>query len=115
MPTTLQVSDELAARIQAFGTWLPDIIELSLLGFRTPVAAAAAETISFLSRNPTPREVLKFHVANETQEHLRRLLTLNSAGLLSAAESCELDEIERLEAVIFKLKTKSARHLQAKL
>jgi hypothetical protein len=92
MPTTLQISDELAARIQLYGAWLTDIIELSLLKFRTPTAAAAAEIIGFLSRNPTPREVLGFHFTDEIQERLSRLLALNSAGLLSADESCELND-----------------------
>ena len=52
---TMQVPDELARRIQPIGSWLPTVIELSLIGFKTLAAATAAETIQFLSKNPDPR------------------------------------------------------------
>ena len=51
---TMQVPDELARRIQPIGSWLPTVIELSLIGFKTLAAATAAETIQFLSKNPDP-------------------------------------------------------------
>jgi hypothetical protein len=32
---TMQVSEQLAKRIQPIGIWLPTIIEISLIGFKT--------------------------------------------------------------------------------
>ena len=61
---TMQVPDELARRIQPIGSWLPTVIELSLIGFKTLAAATAAETMQFLSKNPDPQEVLTIMFLN---------------------------------------------------
>lgn len=106
---TLQVPDELAERIQPIGPWLPTVIELGLLGFRTKAAAVASEVVSFLSTNPSPQQVVEFQVSDDAQNRLRRLLALNSEGLLSEEESLELDELTQLEHVIIMLKARVAR------
>ncbi len=38
---TLEMPDELAERIRPLGAWLPALLELSLVGFRTLAAATA--------------------------------------------------------------------------
>lgn len=106
---TLQVPDELAERLQPIGPWLPTVIELGLLGFRTRAAAVASEVVAFLSKNPTPQEVVEFHVSDAAQDRLRRLLALNSEGLLSEDERTELDELAQLEHVIVMLKARTAQ------
>lgn len=109
---TIQVSDELAERIQPIGTWLPTIIELSLIGFRTLAAATATEVVQFLSKNPSPQDVLDYHVSERAQARLQRLLALNEAGMLSEVEQLELDELQRLEHVIIMLKAEVAQQLR---
>lgn len=89
-------------------TWLPSIIELSLIGFKTLATAAATEVIEFLAKNPSPRELLDYHLSDSAQARLQRLLTLNEAGLLSEVEQQELDELQRLEHVIVMLKARTA-------
>ena len=42
---TMQVSEELAERIQPMSQWLPTIIELSLLGLETSASATASEIV----------------------------------------------------------------------
>lgn len=103
---TFLVSDELAERIQPLGPWLPTVIELGLLGLRTRATAAASEVVDFLSTNPSPQEVLNYHISEEAQIHLRRLLALNSEGLLSEDEQRELDELAQLEHVLVMLKAR---------
>ena len=66
----MQVPNDLAKRIQPIGVWLPAIIELSLVGFKTLAAATAAEVIHFLSNNPSPQELLDYHVSNKAQKRL---------------------------------------------
>ena len=110
----IQVSDDLAAQIQAHGQWLPTIIELSAVGFKTPAASVAAEVIHFLSENPTPQEVMSRHASEETHERMRRLLALNKEGLLSQEENLELDELEKIEHIIVLLKAKAAELNQTK-
>lgn len=109
---TVQVSDELAKRAQAFGAWLPTIIELSMVGFKTLATASAAEVTSFLAQNPSLQQVLAFHVSAAAQERLRRLLTLNEAGVSSEAEQLELDELQRLEHIVVMLKAEVAQQIQ---
>ncbi len=109
---TMHVSDDFADRFKSIGPWLPNILELSLIGFKSLAAAAASEVIEFLSRNPSDKEMLDFHVSERSQSRLQRLLTLNEAGLLSKPEELELDELQRLEHAIVMLKARIAAQAQ---
>jgi DNA mismatch repair protein MutS len=51
-------------------------------------------------------EVLAYHVADETQERLNRLLALNEAGMLSPHEQLELDERDQIEHILIMLKAR---------
>lgn len=110
---TLQLPDDLAVRIQALDRWLPAILKLSLLGFKTVATASATELLEFLLHNPSPQEFLRFYVSDQAQERSCRLLALNAAGLLSEAEQAELDELERLEHLVIMLKAQVAKQLQS--
>lgn len=105
---TMQVPDDLARRIEPIGSWLPTIIELSLVGFKTIAVAAATEVIQFLAQNPTPKEVIDYHISEQAQARLQRLLVLNESGILSEDEQLELDELERLEHIVVMLKAQVA-------
>lgn len=109
---TFQVPDELAERIEPLGNWLPTIIELSLIGFKTMATATASEVVRFLVTNPTPQRVLAYHVSEDSQQRLERLLALNEAGMISEMEQMELDELQQLEHVIVLLKARVAAQLQ---
>ena len=109
---TFQIPDELAERIEPLGKWLPTIIELSLVGFKTMATATASQVIEFLATNPTPDAVLNYHVSDEAQQRLQRLLTLNQAGMISEAEQLELDELQQLEHVLIMLKARVAGQFQ---
>ena len=109
----LEVSDELAERIRPLGAWLSAVLELSLVGFRTLAAATAAEVIEFLAHNPSPHDVLSYRASEQGQNRLRRLLTLNTAGLLGESEQRELDELQQIEHIVVMLKAQAAERLQA--
>lgn len=102
---TVQLSDEVAERCKSVGPWLSTIIELSLAGFGAPAAATASEVTDFLLNNPSSEEVMDFHISESAQLRLRRLLALGEIGTLSDLEKAELDELQRLEHVIVKLKS----------
>ena len=106
---TMQVPEELAKKIQPLQPWLPAILELSFVGFRTLATATATEVVQFLSANPSPKEVLKFHVSKRAQIRLRRLLALNAAGLLGEPGQRELDELQQLEHTMTMLKAQIAK------
>jgi hypothetical protein len=105
---TMQVPDDLARRIEPIGSWLPTIIELSLVGFKTVAIATATEVVQFLAQNPTPQEVIDYHISEQAQARLQRLLVLNESGILSEDEQLELDELERLEHIVVMLKAQVA-------
>jgi hypothetical protein len=101
---TMQLPNELADRLRPIGPWLPTVIELGLVGFKTLATKTASEVVEFLSQNPSSQELLDYHVSDEAQTRLQRLLALNESGLLSEAEQTELDELEQLEHIIIMLK-----------
>jgi hypothetical protein len=109
---TIQLSDELADRVRPIGPWLSTVIEISLTGFKTPAAATAAEVMQVLLNNPAPQELFDYHVSDQAQARLQRLLVLGEAGMLSELEQLELDELQRLEHTIIMLKAQIAKQLQ---
>ncbi len=110
---TIQLPDDLAEKVQSLDKWLPSILEISLLGLRTEAAATAADLIEFLRGNPSPQEVLDYHVSEERQTRLERLLALNGMGLLSRKEKQELEELEEIENVFVMLKAELSSKLAA--
>ena len=109
---TMQVSEELAARLRPIGTWLPTVLELSLVGCQTRATATATEVIQFLSNEPTPQEVLDYHVSERAQGRLQRLVALNAAGILGDDEQRELDEMQCIEHIIIMIKAQLAGQVQ---
>lgn len=108
---TMQVPDTLGQRLRPMLTWVPIILELSLAGFKTPAVRVVSEVIAFLSTGPAPEQVAMFTVSERAQQRMRRLLTLNQAGLLSEDERDELDELEQLEHLLIMLKAQTRKRL----
>jgi hypothetical protein len=101
---TIEVPDDLARRLAPISTWLPTVLELGLVGFRTPAIQTASEIIALLATGPSVESVLGFHVSDRAQERLRRLLALEAGGQLSVDEHAELDELQRIEHIMIMLK-----------
>ena len=108
---TMQVPDSLARRLQLMYDWLPTVLELSLAGFKTQVAQTASEIVEFLAKGPSPSDVITYHVSDRAQKRLQRLLAVNEAGLASATEQAELDEIGRIEHIVILLKAQAQEKL----
>lgn len=106
---TVQMSDELADRLEPIRDWLPTIIELSLLGYKTPALETANEIIHFLSENPSPDDVLNYRVSGRAQARLCHLLALNKSAMLKDEEEYELDEIDQIEHIMILLKASITR------
>lgn len=108
---TMQVSDQLAQRLRPISPWLPAVLELSLVGFKTPAVQTASEIIAFLSKGPLPAEVAGYTVSERAQQRLRRLLTLNEVGAISMEEQGELDELEQIEHIMIMLKVQTQKQV----
>jgi hypothetical protein len=111
---TMRVPDNLAPKLRRMTAWLPTVLELWLAGFKTPAAQAASEVIEFLGESPSPEQVAEYMISERAQERRRRLLALNQAGLLSAEEQAELDEIETLDHLLVLLKAQAREKLAGK-
>jgi hypothetical protein len=111
---TMRVPDSLAPKLRRMTLWLPTVLELGLIGFKTPTAQTVAELVEFLSEGPSPSQVAAYTVSDRAQQRLRRLLALNQAGLLSAEEQAELDEIEELDHFVTMLKTQAREQLMGR-
>jgi len=106
---TVQLPDTLAEQFIPAQQWGAPLMEIGLARLKTPTSITASEIIDFLLRNPTPQEVLAYHVSERAQSRLQRLLALNEAGLLGQSEKEELDELETLEHIIISLKAQIMR------
>ncbi|MFZ5820371.1 MAG: hypothetical protein ACOYYJ_10750 [Chloroflexota bacterium] len=111
---TMRVPDDLAPKLHRMNRWLPTVLELSLAGFKTPVAQTVAELIGFLAKGPSPKQVSEYKVSKRSQQRLRRLLALNQSNLLSPEEQAELDEIETLEHLVTLLKAQARAQVAGK-
>ncbi|MCI0554877.1 MAG: hypothetical protein L0287_28340 [Anaerolineae bacterium] len=111
---TVQVPENLATKLRRMNKWLPTVLELSLAGFKTPIAQTVAELIEFLSKGPTPKQVSRYKVSERAQKRIRRLLALNQSGLLSKDEQAELDESELFDHLVTLLKAQAHGQLMGK-
>lgn len=103
----MQITDNLAQRLQPMYDWLPTVLELSLVGFKTPAVQTASEIVDYLATGPLPQDVMAYHISDRAQGRMRRLLAINEAGLASAEEQAELDEIGQIEHIVIMLKAQA--------
>jgi hypothetical protein len=111
---TLEVSDELAQRLNVERDRLPRVLAWALqqLPPRPPIPApvivppalAFTEMIDFLSSHPTPEQILAFKISSQAQARLSSLLEKNRETGLSEAESAELDWYEYVHDIMTRLK-----------
>ena len=97
---TLEVPDELAQRLEGMSDRLPLLLATLIDSDDFPLPAEIGiqsrpwiEIIQFLGRPPDVEEILEFQLSDELQDRLEELLLLKNEGLLTAAESSELDTI----------------------
>ena len=107
---TLDLSEQLQARVKPFSRWLPVILEVSLLSLKSSAHQTASDFVDFLVSNPAEQEVSNYQFAQQVQERINTLLEHNRLGSLSKADAVELDDYLKLEHVIrvLKLKLKSS-------
>ena len=107
---TIEVPDELSELVAQAGDRLPELLAHSL---REPTLPAHVYryVLDFLARRPTSDEVASFGPTPEMTERLRTLIERESGGEITPAEKAELDEYERLEHLMVRIKSGNLRHL----
>jgi hypothetical protein len=114
---TLQVPDELAARLAPLHDQLPRLLSMALelypaslpLAASIPEAAHPAfrEMIDFLASGPTPEQIVSFRASPAVQARLEDLLDKNREQGLSDDEAAELDVYEQVNHVLLLLKARA--------
>lgn len=113
---TLEVPDDLAARLDQLRDRLPDLLPevLTLLASdngRTTVPSMRyrvfEEMIDFLASSPTSEQIIAHKVSARAQERLAELLEKNREEGLSEAENAELDVYEQVDYVMSLLKARA--------
>jgi hypothetical protein len=105
---TLDISDNLAQRLESEREHLTEIIE-SGLRVREWVGASVLvkEVIDFLGRGPRPQEIVAFRPSAAAVERSRELLRRNKEGRLPPAEEAELEEMALLDHLVTLIKAKA--------
>jgi len=114
---TLEVPEELAAKLEQFRPHLPDLLNEILnggIGEKVLVDLAVApsrqvfdEMIGFLASGPTREQIVAYKISDAAQTRLRELLDKNREDGLSEVESAELDLFEQVDDLMSRLKMKA--------
>jgi hypothetical protein len=117
---TIQISDELAQRLEPLQNRLPELLwqlldvtnssttSQPIVETRTTdIPAVYQEVLDFLIKRPTPDEIITFKVSAPAQKRLSELLEKNRSATLSSMELAELDVYEQLEHMMILLKARA--------
>lgn len=117
---TIQISDELAQRLEPLQNRLPELLWQLLDVVNLPtnsqppvqtettdIPAVYQEVLDFLIKRPTPEEIITFKVSPQAQARLEVLLEKNRSATLSSMELAELDVYEQLEHMMILLKARA--------
>ncbi|PAX58304.1 hypothetical protein [Brunnivagina elsteri] len=117
---TIQISDELAQRLQPLQNRLPELLwklldvanlpinsQSKVKTETTDIPAVYQEVLDFLIKRPTPEEIIAFKVSSQAQTRLSELLEKNRSTTLSSMELAELDIYEQLEHMMILLKARA--------
>ncbi|WP_084226951.1 hypothetical protein [Nostoc sp. KVJ20] len=117
---TIQIPDELAGRLEALQSRLPQLLWLLLdadvqqtseqpkVNAQTvEVSEVYQEVLDFLIKRPTPEEIIAFKVSSQIQMQLEALLEKNRSASLTQMELAQLDVYEQLEHLMILLKARA--------
>ncbi len=99
-PITIQITDELAGRLNRRAAEIPQILELGLREVEAQGQLqfdGAADVLDFLAGLPSPDEVLALRPSPELQVRIDALLEKNRTKGLTATEESDWQQIENLE------------------
>jgi hypothetical protein len=121
---TIQISDELAQRLEPLQNRLPELLwrlldidnlqtnsQPTIQAEAIDIAAVYQEVLDFLINRPTPEEITTFKVSPLAQTRLQELLEKNRSATLSSMELAELDVYEQLEYMMTLLKARAYSEL----
>jgi hypothetical protein len=69
------------------------------------------EVLDFLTRSPTPQEIVQFRASEAAQSQLQYLLEQNRNGTLTDIERAELEEFGRVEHFFTLIKARALKRI----
>lgn len=113
---TIDISDDLAQRLQQFQSQLPQVLELGLQEFQSQQRQSKfldeQDTVTLLASQPSPEQILAIRPSPEFQARVSALLAQSKAGTLSAKGEAELERYLTLEHLVRLAKTHALAQLQ---
>lgn len=113
MQVTIDIPDDLARRRDERNESWAALIDRGLRQHGLETSFLAQEVIAFLSRGPSPEEILAFRPSKESVQRASDLLAKNRDGTLSEGESAELDDMAAVNRLFTLIKAQSRQHLRA--
>jgi hypothetical protein len=115
---TLELPDELAARLVTLRDRLPQLLSIALelspssdvpltLPALTPAHRAFEEMLDFLASGPSPEKIVAFKVSPAAQARLEELLEKNRQEGLTDEEAAELDVYSQVNHILILLKARA--------
>ncbi|MBI2949219.1 MAG: hypothetical protein HYY23_16380 [Verrucomicrobia bacterium] len=113
MQVTIEIHDELARQLEPERQHLADIIRRGLR-HRSPGGLSIVEEVfDFLSRQPSPGEIIAFNPSEKSVQRLRDLLDKNRERSLTSDEEMELDTLQALNHLFALIKLQARQQLRA--
>lgn len=108
---TIQVPEPLAEELVAKGDRLSEVLAYGLQQLPPLPNEIYQYVLEFLVSQPSSVEVMRFGPTQAMQARVDELLEKNRAGVLTAADSKELDEYVRINHLITMLKARALPYL----
>lgn len=108
---TIDIPDELAARVAPWREQMAEIIELGLRGL-TLRGEVYGEVVDFLASGPSPQAIGAYHASAGAEARVAELLEKNQQSRLTPDEQAELDDYERLNHLLMLIKAQAQRRMK---
>lgn len=114
MQLTLDISDELAARLSSEQARLPQILALGLREMDAEEASGfkgLADILEFLADLPTPEEILALRPSPSLQNDIKNLLELSRESGLNEQDERQWRQFQYIEYLVRKAKIRAAAQI----
>jgi hypothetical protein len=116
MQVTLNVSEDLAHRLQSLQDRLPQILDLGIRELSTTTQAGftgAADVLEFLANLPSPEQILALRPSETLQAKITSVLDKSQIQSLTPEEELFWEQYQYLEHLVRMAKARALIKLQA--
>jgi hypothetical protein len=104
---TLDIPEHLLPLLDTIDDELPIVLEMGMSRLAPVSIKAYMEAIDFLTQDPTPEMMARFHFSEDVEARIHELLEKNRDDRLSMAEEVELERLGQLEEQLQLVKAKA--------